>query len=56
MYGMISGISDTDDIIFCPRCGEDVRRNGFYYGDGTAKCCGCNYHFGVVECEENEND
>ena len=26
MYGMISGISDTDDINFCPKCGQMIQR------------------------------
>lgn len=36
MYGFISGITQTNE----------------YYGDGTAKCKECDYHFGIVECEE----
>ncbi len=49
MYGFISGITDNDDIEYCPRCGADVH---VLFGDGTAKCRECDYHFGVVECEE----
>ena len=55
MYGFISGFTDNDDILYCPRCGEDIHRNGIRYGDGTAKCCTCELRFGVVECEEDTN-
>lgn len=50
MYGIISGITDTKDIIYCPRCGNEVAD---YYGDGTARCDDCGFHFGVVECEDD---
>ncbi len=50
MYGFISGITDNDDISYCPRCGAEIRT---FYGDGTAICDECNYHFGVVKCEED---
>ncbi len=50
MYGFISGITDTDDISYCPKCGAEIRT---FHGDGTAICNECNYHFGVVECEED---
>lgn len=49
MYGFISGITETDDISFCPKCGSDDLDR---FGDGTARCYECEYHFGVVECEE----
>lgn len=49
MYGIISGLTDTDDICFCPKCGCEI---SMFYSDGTAKCDECDYHFGVVECEE----
>lgn len=51
MYGFISGITETNDINYYPKCGEMIRE---WNGDGTAKCTGCGYHFGVVECEEKE--
>ncbi len=51
MYGFISGITDTDNISYCPKCGEVISR---YRADGTADCSGCGYHFGVVECEDSE--
>jgi len=49
MYGFISGITDNTDIRYCPKCGDEVSD---LYGDGTAKCDTCNYHFGVVECDD----
>ena len=49
MYGFIDGVTDTDDIEFCPKCGSDDLDR---FGDGTARCCECKYHFGVVECED----
>ena len=49
MYGFINGITDNDDIHYCPKCGEPIT---IFHGDGTAKCDECGYHFGVVECEE----
>lgn len=49
MYGFISGITQTDDISYCPKCGAEIDE---YYSDGTAKCKECDYHFGVIECEE----
>ncbi len=50
MYGFISGITETDDISYCPKCGEEVT---VFYSDGTARCGECGYHFGVVECEDD---
>lgn len=49
MYGFISGITEIENISYCPRCGEQIE---VFYGDGTAICKECNFHFGVVECEE----
>lgn len=51
MYGIIQGLSDTDEIKYCPRCGYEVSE---YYADGNAMCRGCNYRFGVVEMDEEE--
>lgn len=61
MYGFVSGISDTYDINYCPKCGSQTLS---FHGDGTAVCsdCGygtavcsdCGFVFGVVECEEDE--
>ena len=50
MYGFISGITDTNDIRYCPFCGEDISE---FHGDGTATCTYCSKRFGVVECEED---
>lgn len=50
MYGFISGITDTNDISYCPKCGADIIT---HYGDGTAKCDDCGNHFGVVECDDD---
>lgn len=49
MYSLITGITDTDNIAYCPMCGAKI---SIFYGDGTAKCDECNFHFGVVECEK----
>ena len=51
MYGFASGISDTDDINYCPKCGEMIWR---YESDGTAVCEACGFRFAVIECEEND--
>lgn len=50
MYGFIIGISDTDDINYCPKCGREILT---FRGDGTAVCLDCGFVFGVVECEED---
>lgn len=50
MYGFISGVTDNDDISYCPKCGEQIAS---FYCDGTAECDNCNYHFGVVECDDD---
>lgn len=26
MYGVITGITDTDEISFCPKCGERIKK------------------------------
>lgn len=49
MYGFISGVTDTDDISFCSKCGAEITS---FVSDGTAICDECEYHFGVVECED----
>ena len=51
MYGFLSGISDTDIISYCPKCGENVSE---FYADGTACCKLCDIRFGVIELEESE--
>lgn len=47
--GFISGITDMENITYCPKCGEKIN---IFFGDGTAECDKCKFHFGVVECEE----
>lgn len=42
----------NENITYCPKCGEKIYE---FYGDGTAKCEECGFHFGVVECEEEED-
>lgn len=49
MYGYIGGITDADEIDYCPFCGEKVY-TGHY--DGTVTCVSCKRRFGVVETEE----
>ena len=53
MYGFISGITDTNDINYCPKCGAVIAA---HRADGTARCLDCGFHFGVVECEEDKED
>lgn len=50
MDGFISGISDTNDIHYCPKCGEEIYS---CHGDGMATCDECGYRFGVIVCEED---
>lgn len=47
MYGFVDGVTDTDDIHYCPKCGAII---GTYHGDGTAECDDCGFRFGVVDC------
>ena len=51
MYGFVSGISDTDDINYCPKCGEKIY---FYKANGEAVCDKCGFRFAVIECEEDD--
>lgn len=51
MYGFITGITDTDDINYCPKCGAEI---AIMHSNGTAECDECGYHFGVVECGEEQ--
>ena len=51
MYGFISGISDTDDINYCPKCGGEKLS---LHGNGTAVCLDCGFAFAVIECEEDD--
>ncbi len=49
MYGYIGGVTDTDEINFCPYCGENV---SVMHADGTVTCDSCKRKFGVVEIDE----
>ncbi|EOS68038.1 hypothetical protein C818_04205 [Lachnospiraceae bacterium MD308] len=49
MYGYIGGVSDTDEINFCPYCGEEIV---IMHAGGTATCNSCKRRFGVVEMDE----
>ena len=51
MYGIVSGISDTDDINYCPKCGEKIYS---YKENGEAVCDKCGFWFAVIECEKDE--
>ena len=51
MYGFISGISDSNDINYCPKCGENIY---FYKAKGGAVCDKCGFRFSVIECEEDD--
>lgn len=52
--GYISGIADNSRINYCPLCRAVLGTNA-YYGDGTVVCNECDFHFAVIECEEEEN-
>lgn len=45
MYGYIAGIADTDEINFCPYCGEEIT---VMHAGGTVTCSSCKRRFGVV--------
>lgn len=51
MYGFVSGISDTDDINYCPKCGEKI---SYWKANGEAICNECGFRFAVIECEEGD--
>ena len=51
MYGFVNGISDADDINYCPKFGGEKLS---FHGDGTVVCLECGFDFGVVECEEDD--
>lgn len=53
MQEYICGIADNSRIDYCPICGEELRT---YYGDGSAVCDECGFHFAVIECEEKGQD
>lgn len=51
MYGFVSGISDTDDINYCPKCGEEIYS---WKANGEAVCDACGFRFTVIECDGEE--
>ena len=51
MYGFVSGISDTDDINYCPKCGEKIYSWNI---TGEAVCDECGFRFAVIECDGEE--
>ena len=53
MYGFVSGISDSNDINYCPQCGAVISE---YRADGTARCLDCGFVFVVIECEEDDEE
>ena len=52
MYGYIGGVSDTDEINFCPYCGDEIV---IMHAGGTVTCNSCKRRFGVVEMDEEES-
>lgn len=48
MFGYIEGITDADEIDYCPYCGAEIVSR---YADGTAQCEKCNARFGVVRAD-----
>lgn len=52
MIGFIAGITDTDNIRFCPKCGAEIRE---IRGSNSAICDECGYWFGVVEIDDDED-
>nr|WP_297873493.1 hypothetical protein [uncultured Blautia sp.] len=50
MFGYIEGYSDTDEISYCPFCGERI---GTFHADGTATCSECGQRFAVIKYEED---
>ena len=53
MYGFVSGISDSNDINYCPKCGAVIAE---YRANGTARCLDCGFVFAVIECEEDDEE
>lgn len=46
MIGFIAGITNTDNIRFCPKCGAEIRE---IRSSNSAICDECGYWFGVIE-------
>lgn len=53
MYGYICGFAETDNVKYCPYCGEKVAE---FYADGKVLCDKCGLYFAVVECDEVEDE
>lgn len=53
MIGFIAGITDTDNIRFCPKCGAEIRE---IRSSNSAICDECGYWFGVVEIDDDEDE
>lgn len=51
MYGYIAGLTDTDEINYCPYCGEEIT---VMHAGGTVTCSSCKRRFGVVELDTEE--
>lgn len=51
MYGYIAGITDTDEINYCPYCGGEIE---IAHAGGTVTCSSCKRRFGVVELDTEE--
>lgn len=51
MYAWIGGISDTDEINYCPFCGAEVFTG---HADGTMTCDSCGRRFGAIEMDPEE--
>lgn len=45
------GYSGTDDIRYCPSCGEGI---GEWHADGTGTCGKCGRRFGALETGTGE--
>lgn len=46
MYGYIAGLADTDEINYCPYCGEEV---SIMHAGGTVTCDSCKRRIHVKE-------
>ena len=53
MYGMLQGVSDTDEIRYCPFCGEEIAA---VFTDGTVECGECKRRFGVIEVDSDDEN
>lgn len=51
MTGYVAGISDADEIQYCPFCGEEISSR---WSDGSADCDRCRVRFSVIKKEEEE--